>query len=190
MHLKQEYDPCKRKWNSRQHCRRYDNSNTFWCAERIFAQFTRLLAHSVPSVWISVEIHLSTIGTLYKAPPLLYSVLYIFFVRSKKNFSEFHTVENIEYLQRAKKRSTQEKEKSLVENGNWLRETGPQRQKRKWGIIGISLAYWARNFNSKMYGSSSAIPSFSASPLHCEQVAAIIISFFSPPFFDLRTIFH
>lgn len=34
-------------------------------------------------------------------------VFYIYFLfEAKKNFSEFHTVENIEYLQRAKKRST------------------------------------------------------------------------------------
>lgn len=86
-HLKQEYEPHKQEGNSRQQRRRYDNSNTFWHGECTFAQFTRLLAHFASSVWISTAIHLSTIGTLYKAPPLLYSVLYIFFVRSwRKTF--------------------------------------------------------------------------------------------------------
>lgn len=54
--------------------------------------FTRLFAHIVHSVYIFDAIHLSTIGTLYKAPPLLYSVLYIFFVRSKKNFFFFSRI--------------------------------------------------------------------------------------------------
>lgn len=140
--------PYENEENSRQREARYDNSNTFRRVKCTFVQFTRLLAYSASSVWISLQIHLSTIGTLYKAPPLLYSVLYIFFVptsKQQKNFSEFHTVENIEYLQRAKKRSTVKKEAwRRMETG--YEKTGLKGTKRKWGIVGISLAYLNTEF--------------------------------------------
>lgn len=106
--------------------------------------FTRLFAHIVHSVYIFDAIHLSTIGTLYKAPPLLYSVLYIFFVRSKKKtfFSSLEFFSPLLYS-----RKNVESTKSSSET---MRKKGRKKEYTKDRLYTLHIEIFERGVSDKV----------------------------------------